>query len=490
MKKTVIFSGTAEGRILSEGLSRIKTHHFVCVATHYGSMVMQPNEYCKIIEGRMDEKAMEDFIVKNAERVFDATHPYALLVTENISKICQKNNIKHTRVIRASHNTTDENNIINFKTHAGAADFLKNTSGNILLTTGSKDIHEYTGIQDLKHRIFARVLPSEESLRLLEKNGIKTRQIIAMQGPFSVEMNLATIRQYNIKWLVTKESGRAGGFEEKCLAALQADAGLIVISRSRETEGEDVYQVMEELRIPKKLEVDLIGMGPGEPDMMTAAAQKALSKADIVFGAKRLLEIADKPGFIGEEAEQNLRNVTVRKYPYYLASDVIPAIKQLAPHRAAVLFSGDSGFFSGTAAMKDELLRWADNSSMELIINIIPGISSVSMLAARLKESYDDYPIVSLHGKSHDDNAFFEALDVINNNKKTFLLFSGRSDVIKLMDLLKSEVESSQKGCQKMILGYNLSYPDEKIYTLDPTEAITPDQLPEGLYTGVVKRWI
>ena len=140
--------------------------------------------------------------------------------------------------------------------------------------------------------------------------------------------------------------------------------------------------------------------------------------------------------------------------------------------------------------MKDELLRWADNSSMELIINIIPGISSVSMLAARLKESYDDYPIVSLHGKSHDDNAFFEALDVINNNKKTFLLFSGRSDVIKLMDLLKSEVESSQKGCQKMILGYNLSYPDEKIYTLDPTEAITPDQLPEGLYTGVVKRWI
>ena len=116
---------------------------------------------------------------------------------------------------------------------AEAAACLKTREGNILLTTGAKELPAYAELPP--ERLFPRVLPSLDSIAACEALGIPHRNIIAMQGPFSREMNAATIRQYEIRILVSKDGGGPGGFAEKAAAARETGAELIVIRRPEET---------------------------------------------------------------------------------------------------------------------------------------------------------------------------------------------------------------------------------------------------------------
>ena len=77
MKKPVIFSGTTEGRQMSEKLSAAGIDHIVCVATEYGELVMEKTPYADIRQGRLDAEGMQELISAEASSVFDATHPYA-----------------------------------------------------------------------------------------------------------------------------------------------------------------------------------------------------------------------------------------------------------------------------------------------------------------------------------------------------------------------------------------------------------------------------
>ena len=97
------------------------------------------------------------------------------------------------------------------------------------------------------------LLSGEEirQVRLLTPKGIDLgfsgKHLIAMQGPFSREMNLALLHQTEAKYFVTKESGKNGGFAEKLEAAEQAGAVLLVIGRPIE-EGLSVEEAEQEMR--------------------------------------------------------------------------------------------------------------------------------------------------------------------------------------------------------------------------------------------------
>ena len=92
-------------------------------------------------------------------------------------------------------------------------------------------------------RLYPRVLPAADSLALCETAGIPRRNVVAMQGPFSKELNLALIRQFSIRYLVTKDGGEAGGFKEKAAAADESGAVLVVLRRP-EDEGEDYDTIL------------------------------------------------------------------------------------------------------------------------------------------------------------------------------------------------------------------------------------------------------
>ena len=94
------------------------------------------------------------------------------------------------------------------------------------------------------------MLPSHEGIAACEAAGIPHRNIIAVQGPFSEELNAALLRQYRIAWVVTKDGGAAGGFPEKARAAERCGAKLIVLRRPKEI-GEtwdDIMKAVGEMR--------------------------------------------------------------------------------------------------------------------------------------------------------------------------------------------------------------------------------------------------
>ena len=121
-----------------------------------------------------------------------------------------------------------------------AAGLLQTLSGNVLLTTGSKELVAFEGVE--KERLYVRVLPSKETLDLCEKAQIPHSHILALQGPFTTALNIALMEQYHIGILVTKDGGKKGGFLEKQEAARLQKAALVVIGRPTQEEGYSVEE--------------------------------------------------------------------------------------------------------------------------------------------------------------------------------------------------------------------------------------------------------
>lgn len=229
--RVIVFGGTGEGEEISCRLASEGMDVTVCVATDYGEESQRKEENLRIKTGRQDEEEIME-TVRNSDICIDATHPYAQIVSENIRRACDRCNIRLLRYVRPKAEIGDEVSIVSDASEA--AELLREIKGNILLTTGSKELHKFSKID--AERLYPRVLPLDESLQLCKKAGIPSKNIIAMQGPFIEELNLALIKQFNIRTMVTKNSGKAGGFEEKVRACKENGCKLIVIDRpSRET---------------------------------------------------------------------------------------------------------------------------------------------------------------------------------------------------------------------------------------------------------------
>ena len=290
MYKICIFAGTSEGRKLLERLCGRGLQMIVCVATEYGEVLLGEHPDVKIRAGRMDQNQMEEMLRGGGfDLVVDATHPYADKVTENIAAACQNTGAEYLRLLRGS-NSGDSDGIFMENT-AACVEYLKNTEGNILLTTGSKELPAYAELHD---RIYARVLPMQASLNICAQSGIAPERIIAMQGPFDEEMNLALLRMTKAKYMVTKDTGGPGGYGAKIRAAKKAGIQAIIIGRPVQQEGMDldaVIRLMEQrfnlMSVKKK--VSLVGIGMGNPETRTLGMERAVREADCLIGARRML---------------------------------------------------------------------------------------------------------------------------------------------------------------------------------------------------------
>ena len=146
MKNILIFAGTTEGRKVSEFLSKNRIKHTVCVATKYGEEMIEKNEFADIHCDRMDEREIKSFLLEHTfDLVIDATHPYAFEVTRNIKQAIEEINgkVRYIRLMRDMGNNTDNEMIKYFNSNEECAKALTLTNGNILLTTGSKELSLY-----------------------------------------------------------------------------------------------------------------------------------------------------------------------------------------------------------------------------------------------------------------------------------------------------------------------------------------------------------
>ena len=120
--------------------------------------------------------------------------------------------------------------------------------GNIFLTTGSKNLPDFTQVKNYQERIALRVLPMQSSLEKALSLGYKPANIVCMQGPFAKELNICMLKKYHSDFMVTKDSGEAGGFLEKVAAAAEAGAKLIVIGRATQESGSRYDEIVANLR--------------------------------------------------------------------------------------------------------------------------------------------------------------------------------------------------------------------------------------------------
>lgn len=428
--KICIFAGTTEGRKLAT-LLRVAAQVTVCVATAYGEILLDGIDGVRVHTGRMDAKEMADFFAAcGFDRIIDATHPYAAEATENIAAAARSAHIPLMRILREKDGTAAD--AVYLPDAAAACDYLAALEGNILLTTGAKELSSFKALDP--SRVFARVLPLAASLSACAEAGILQAHIFAAQGPFTEEMNLAHLHAASAKYIVTKDSGKVGGFDEKIAAARAAGAVAVIIGQPPQTDGltfdEAVADLQKTYDIAKR-EILLVGVGPGSGDLCTPAARAALDGCDALFGAPAVTALlhTQKPCFDAYTPEK-VRAILCEH----------PSIR-----RAAVAFRGDTSFFSGAAKMIKEFAN--EN------VTVIPGISSLSLFAARLGVPLDGAEFVSLHGR--DANIVGAA----DEHQKLFVLCGGANTPSavcrRLCDYGYGDLAAA--------VGERLSYPDEKV---------------------------
>lgn len=477
MSKVLIYAGTTEGRILAKRLERAKLSCDVCVATEYGEQVMESSSYIHVLAGRLTIEEMQHLYEENDYiAVVDATHPFATVVTKNIKESLANHEIPLYRLTRDTAGVEQEGCIF-FDTVKECAHALKDTQGNILLTTGSKDLAAFCEVEEVKKRLVVRVLPGMESLQLCYDSKLEGKQIIAMQGPFTQEMNLAQIHQYKIDCLVTKESGKIGGVDTKIEAARQAGIPCYVIRKPVEDDeqvGYSLQEVCNELAKLSGYEIDqtneilvtLVGVGMGSKAMMTQEVQTQIEKAQYLFGAPRMLD--------GIHTE-------AKKYPYYLKEDILPCLDEIQKQSTgeisvAILFSGDTGFYSGCEKLYQALLEVP-----YIKAQVMPGISSIVAFSARIGISWQNATILSAHGV---EASVWQAKlwDALAYEKKIFFLTSGPRDVQIIGKMLLEQNDDYSN--RSLYLGYQISYPDERIEKIAPEDCA--QVIKPGLYVGMI----
>lgn len=502
MCKIWIFGGTTEGRLLAEYCSREKIEAWVSVASEYGEELLQEelmesgnagnpdlnhntclakknlktvqaSSVIKVLRGRMDRYQMEEFIRNQGiHLVIDATHPHARLVSEEIQEACGRTGVRLERCLRAEGEQNKARDWVEVDSIQEAVSFLSSVSGVIFATTGSKELEALCQIPDYQKRVYARVLPTSNVLKKCEKLGITGSHLIAMQGPFSTEMNTLFLRQTKAEWLLTKDSGRAGGFQEKVEAARENGTRVVVIRRPEENgisleEAMEVLKKADEGKVGElKTHLILAGIGMGQPSQMTGEVLRSIRESDALIGAGRMLESAERALqndlLISKEGKAENRQESVaavekeRKcYKAYLPDDVIQIVSEHPEwKRAVILYSGDTGFFSGASRMA-ERLREAGYP-----FTVYPGTSCVSYLAARLGTHWEDAAIYSAHGRELSvDRVMKRLCDPEEPAKRAFILMGGKNGAGQFCERLTQ----AGYGNVQVTVGENLSYPEEQI---------------------------
>lgn len=485
MSKILIFAGTTEGRMLAERLSAHDIKCIVCVATEYGNELMPDLRGVQKRVGRLSTDDMTEIMqAQQIDITVDATHPFATIVSENIRHACKQADVRYIRLKRQTASLPEYDNVRVFKDNKACAKALANTSGNILLTTGSKELDIYCRDESVRNRLYVRVLPGEESISICNKAGIARKNIIAMQGPFSQQLNEALIRQFDIKYLITKESGKAGGLDEKLLAARACSIDAYLIGSPDHSEGVSLEQVLKELIIRENVNIDnfntksenvelmntesakiaLVGIGMGTDSLLTAEAKNAIEQADYLIGAERMLEPY---------------TARIEKKAIYMPDDIAEYIVDKKGY-ITILFSGDSGFYSGCKKVYSRL-----QSEGYTDVKIIPGISSISYISSKTGIPWSESEIFSIHGRSDNDSIMRLLYDKVIHSQKIFLLMSGLSDLHHVAELFGDCDNSDNKESNiEIILGRNLSYDDETIDVLSPGQCKLRSE--EGLYTAII----
>lgn len=232
MRKTILLlSGVSEGPVLAQALLEAD---FAVVATVTRDEARQHlfghMQHAMTVEVQgFTEASLSRFLTQGgADLVLDATHPFAVRITQIASTVCAKLRLPYVRYQRPDWHPPA--GTVYAESYAAAADILPTLGVRVLLTIGAKQLKYFAPLHD-RLRLFARVLPSPASVQQALDAGFTPAGILALRPPFSKEFNTSILREYRIDALVTKASGAAGGVVEKVMAAYDLGLPTLMIRR-------------------------------------------------------------------------------------------------------------------------------------------------------------------------------------------------------------------------------------------------------------------
>ena len=181
----------------------------------------------------------------------------------------------------------------------------------------------------------------------------------------------------------------------------------------------------------EKQKIFLVGIGMGTAASLTGQAKAALERCDYLIGARRMLETFRKMRKIRQNPDKPGESGTAEEPEYaeaYVTEEIVSLIQEQKKRQCiGVLFSGDTGFYSGAGKLAQRLAEFPGLYDVE----VIPGISSVCYLAARLQTAWEDASIVSLHGREEN------FIQTVSRSARTFLLLGGKDTGSRMLQKLR-----------------------------------------------------
>ncbi|WP_175487355.1 precorrin-6A reductase [Alteribacillus persepolensis] len=227
-----MLAGTSDAKELAEAVQQNGYRVLASVVTEEAAVKLEKNRISTRV-GRLSAQEMVNVIKDEAVSiVVDASHPFAEDASKHAIQAANDANVPYIRYERSSIHTYDSH-LFKVDSYEEAAVKAKKKSGTVFLTTGSKTLHVFAKelLDDKNVRMICRMLPRMENMEKCKELGIEQKDIVAMQGPFSKELNQALYKQFHVDVVVTKESGKQGSFDEKVTAALDLGLDVILIKR-------------------------------------------------------------------------------------------------------------------------------------------------------------------------------------------------------------------------------------------------------------------
>ncbi|MEJ8545530.1 precorrin-6A reductase [Brevibacillus borstelensis] len=231
----LVLAGTSDARELALSIKETGYDLLATVVTENAAKSIE-EAGLPVQVGRLTSADIEALIrEKGFQAVVDASHPYAEEASKNAMAGAEAAGVPYIRYERESVQSPGHEKIIFAEDYVQAAEIAAEKRGVIMLTTGSKTLKIFSdrllGLPDTT--LVARMLPRTDNMQKCEELGIEQKNIVAMQGPFSKELNKALYDHYKVTLMITKESGKVGAFDEKVEAALEMGIETIVIARPK-----------------------------------------------------------------------------------------------------------------------------------------------------------------------------------------------------------------------------------------------------------------
>ena len=251
----LVLAGTKDGRDLVALLAKAGYEVMASAFSQYGGELIN-FENVRVHTGPLDENGLANLITfNNITILVDASHPYAVNVSCNGMLACEKTGIPYLRYERPRGTMPAYSGLHVVNGYEEAIEKAASLGKIVFLTTGSRHLKLFKEAPSLEHhRLIARVLPEPSVLTECIELGFSPKDIVAIQGPFSHDLNVALFQEYQTEVVITKNSGQVGGSDTKITAAMALGLPLVVIDRPTIAYKEIVYTLEDVIEFIKEVQ--------------------------------------------------------------------------------------------------------------------------------------------------------------------------------------------------------------------------------------------